>query len=365
MKTRVAIVTPEGLDGRGGIGRIMTYLTRQLASDAGDIEIRVQRTRYSERPVLKHLTVPFALAAFVYRCLDGSIDVAHINVAPRGSTWRKRLFLYAAKWCGKPVVLHLHGSGYDQFHAGLSPRRQQAVRAMFQEAAMVVALSDYWETFLRSTFALPSGRISKIPNGVPTVAPNVPSDAGRDPTILFLGLVGERKGVDVLLEALAQLAGEGLHPRLVIGGNGEVEAFAALAGRLGLAGQVEFLGWIGEDSVDACLRAADIFVLPSRAENQPVAILEAMARAVPVISSHVGAIPEQVMHGQTGLLVPPGDAAALAQAIRTLVSSPETRRAFGLAGRQRFLDNFSIASCSARFAALYRSLAGRAPDAHG
>ena len=101
-------------------------------------------------------------------------------------------------------------------------------------------------------------------------------------------------------------------------------------------------------------------MLASRAENQPLAILEAMARSLPVVATNVGAIPEQVIDGETGLLVEPGDAVALAAALATLLRSPELRARYGEAGLKRFAALYSISSCAERFAALYRSLRGRA-----
>jgi glycosyltransferase involved in cell wall biosynthesis len=98
-------------------------------------------------------------------------------------------------------------------------------------------------------------------------------------------------------------------------------------------------------------------VLPSRAENQPVAILEAMARGVPVIATAIGAIPEQVVDGETGLLVPPGDAGRLQAALERLLNAPDQRAAMGAAARWRYEEHFSIAQCANAFGRLYRSLA--------
>jgi glycosyltransferase involved in cell wall biosynthesis len=359
LAIKVAIVAPEGLTGRGGIGRILTYLVRQLAATR-DIQISVHRTRYSEQRELKHLSVPFALAVFAWQCFFGKIDVVHINVAPRGSTWRKRLYADVARWAGKPVILHLHGSGYDDFYVGLSPNAQRAVRFFFARANAVVALSDYWVLFLRETMEVPAGRIVRIPNGVPAARPRGEAVAAHlVPVILFLGVVGERKGVDVLLNAFAELQAQGHAARLVICGNGQVEAMTRRAYELGISDHTHFLGWVSEEEADRQLRAADIFVLPSRAENQPVSILEAMARALPVVASEVGAIPEQVVQEKTGLLVPAGNVPVLAAALTRLIASRDLRERLGEAGRERFENIFSVEACAERFTALYRTLAGR------
>jgi len=365
-QTRVALLASEGADGKGGIGRQLTYLTRYLRECVADVDPIVLRTRYSDRAVLKHATMPLALAAFVLACLVRRIDVVHINVAPRGSTWRKALFQRAALAMGRPVILHLHGSGYDDFYAGLDSRRQAAVRRMFRRASRVVSLSGYWTNFLQTTLQTPRDRIVEVPNGVPAApAPRRKPSSSAPPVLLFLGQVGHRKGVDVLLQALQGLRAEGLAWRAVIAGDGEVEQAAATAAAMGLGEQVEFAGWVNEAGANDLLAAADIFVLPSRAENQPVAILEAMAHGLPVVATAIGAIPEQVADGESGLLAPAGDAGALQRALSDLLRSPERRRQMGEAGRRRFQAQFSLASTGERIAAVYRALGGgnaRSPD---
>jgi glycosyltransferase involved in cell wall biosynthesis len=351
---RVAIVVSDGLASRGGIGRVMSYLVRALRREAPDIRVTAYRARLASKGPWRHPTAPLALARFAFGCWRGA-DVVHINVAPRGSTWRKALFERTAHLLGKPVILHLHGSGYDDFYASLDPTRQARVRALFGRVACVVALSGYWQRFVVETLGVPGDRVVAIANGVPAAAPAVVKVPADLPVIAFLGIVGERKGVDVLLDALSRL---GDRPwRAVIGGNGEVERALGQAAALGIGDRIEFLGWVDEAQVDTVLRAADLFVLPSRAENQPVSILEAMARATPVVASRIGAIPDQVIDGDTGLLVTPGDADDLAAAIGKLLDAPMQRRAMGQAGLARFEEHFSAAVSARRFADLYRSLA--------
>ncbi len=358
---RVAILVPEALPGEGGIARVIAYQTRYLAAHVPDVAFCVLRSRYLETALLRHLSTPFALLAFAWRLLRSRIDIVHVNVAPRGSTWRKMAFAATARRLGCKVILHLHGSGYDEFFAGLSPRRQAAVRSFFLRADRAVALSGFWRRFLTKDIGMPAHRVVEIPNGVPAAdAPRAARASGaRQPVILFLGVIGHRKGVDVLIEALSELRRRGIGFAAILGGNGEgAQAQAHVAGQ-GLADAVSFPGWVDEHGVARLLGEADIFVLPSRAENQPVSILEAMARAVPVVSTTVGAIPEQVVAGETGLLVPPGEAMPLADALQRLIEAPALRKDMGEAGLRRFEAEFSVATSAERFAALYRSLVGR------
>jgi glycosyltransferase involved in cell wall biosynthesis len=356
----VAVVLSDGLGSRGGIGRVITYLVAGLAEVAPDIAITAIRSRLTDRDVLKHLSVPISLARFAARNLGGRFDVVHINIAPRGSTWRKMLYAAAARAMGCKVLLHLHGSGYDEYIASLGTMRRDWARRFFQRADKVVALSDNWRRFVIDELGVPADRVVEIANGVPAADPPAgPPPGGAVPRIAFFGVVGERKGTDVLLAALGLLQARGIAFEAVIGGNGEVAAAQAQAQALGLAEGVRFLGWVDSARVDQELRQADLLVLPSRAENQPVSILEAMARGRAVVATRIGAIPTQVSDGETGTLVAPGDAAGLADALAPLLGDPALCRRYGEAGLRRFEAHFSVRAAAERFAALYRELAER------
>jgi glycosyltransferase involved in cell wall biosynthesis len=135
----------------------------------------------------------------------------------------------------------------------------------------------------------------------------------------------------------------------MFGASGE-ETRAECMRRIGLSGRekaFEFLGEVDRSSVARLLAEADMLVLPSRDEGLPLVLIEAMAAGIPTItSSGVGAIPEVVAHGETGLLVPPGDVAALGRAIETLASNGTLRRRMGDAARLRCERNYSLASWS-------------------
>jgi len=354
-KGQIAILVADGLEGKGGIERIMLYLTRELAVRHPELETFIQQTRFGPTQLIRHATTPLALAQFAARCAAGKVSLVHVNVAPRGSTWRKMLFAKVAKAAGVPAMLHLHGSGYDDYYAARSPSQQKKILDFFREADGVVVLGDHWERFMRDTLGVDEARITVVENGVPTPGGEASPDSDP-PTIVFMGAVGERKGVDVLIPALGQVAAAGIDFRARIGGNGDLDHYKGLAKTAGIAEKVEFLGWVGEEIVDREMRGADIFVLPSRAENQPVAIIEAMARGLPVISTAIGAIPETVQDGTCGLIVPPGEVDPLAGAIETLAKDAAMRQRMGKAGRARWKERYSIAAVADRMADRYREL---------
>lgn len=171
------------------------------------------------------------------------------------------------------------------------------------------------------------------------------------PHLVFVGRLAAAKGLLVLWEAYqeARQAYPGL--RLTIVGDGDERArLDDCAAQCG--GDLELVGYKSQDEVAEILASADIFVLPSFAEGVPVVLMEAMASRLPVIATRITGVPELVEHGKSGLLVPPGDASALADAIRDLAGDPEKRRAMGEAGRARILADFDVGREAAGMARL-------------
>jgi glycosyltransferase involved in cell wall biosynthesis len=158
------------------------------------------------------------------------------------------------------------------------------------------------------------------------------------------------KGVDVLLDACGRVDGT-VHVD-VYGVGSEREALERQADRLGV--DADFHGFV--DDLRSRLRAADVFVLPSRGDNFPVSVLEAMAEGVPVLATRVGGIPELVADGESGVLVEPDDAAGLAAALGRLAADDALRSRLGEAGRSRVREQFDPADAARRVVGVYEEL---------
>ncbi len=171
--------------------------------------------------------------------------------------------------------------------------------------------------------------------------------------LLFVGRLVLRKGVDVLLAALARATGRDRCRLLLVGDGDQRLALTAQAVALGLTDRVQFLGERRE--VDDCYAAADMFVFPSRLEGLPNALLEAMACGLPAIATTIGGCLDVVAKG-TGRLVPPDDIEALAVALDQLIQDPAAREALGAAGRRHIEQQFSFAVTTERLQAIYREL---------
>jgi glycosyltransferase involved in cell wall biosynthesis len=184
---------------------------------------------------------------------------------------------------------------------------------------------------------------------------------GARPTILTMGRLTPEKGHRVLLRAMAEVVRRVPESRLVICGEGEERAaLEAQCGMLGLAETVEFAGFVADPR--AALAQADVVAMPSLSEGLGVAVLEAMAMARPVVATDAGGLPESVVDGETGRVVPRGDVGALAEAILSMLDDPTEAQAMGAAGRERAQELFDRPRIVDRILHLYKDvLKGETP----
>jgi glycosyltransferase involved in cell wall biosynthesis len=207
-----------------------------------------------------------------------------------------------------------------------------------------------------------------IPNGIPTdeYAPDANRRRrwrqrhGLEPEAIVLTHVGRfapPKNHALLIEAFAQVRTHTPLYLLLVGGGELEDAVRQQVVELGLQQRVRFLGVRAD--VPAILNASDLFVLSSRWEGNPLSVMEAMAAGLPVVSTAVGGVPDLVREGETGLLVPSGDAAALARALQALVDDPARREAMGAAARQHAIAHFDIRHTVRGYEQLYESLLRR------
>ncbi|MHB1162292.1 MAG: glycosyltransferase family 4 protein [Chloroflexota bacterium] len=219
----------------------------------------------------------------------------------------------------------------------------------------VVVLSDYVGRYMATQGRVDPARITRIYYGLPAGSTAAPEEGLRvraelgirsdTPIVATVGRITEQKGLTYLLEAMAILRERLPQPRLLIVGDsqdGKDEYKRELLRQwqaLGLSDNVLFTGV--RDDVPSVMQAADLFVMASLWEGFGLVFLEAMAAASPVVATNVSAIPEVVQDGTTGLLVPPRDPRALAEAMLTLLTDPDRARQMGRAGLLRLKEQFT------------------------
>jgi len=265
----------------------------------------------------------------------------------------------AAERAGVPLVYHVHSPT-----ARDSTRRlQNFVNARLERwstrnAARLIAVSPSLVRGMREQ-GFAANQVTYVPNGVPSLdLPPRQKPAGT----LTLGMVAlfrPRKGVEILLEALAALRSRGVDVRLRAVGPFETLEYESevkgLVDRLGVGEAITWTGFV--EDIAAELKQMDLFVLPSLfGEGLPMVVLEAMAAGLPVVASHVEGVPEAICHREEGLLVEPGSVSQLAIAIEEIVDGPLDYLELSSNARQRHAECFSAQAMAADVANVYREV---------
>jgi glycosyltransferase involved in cell wall biosynthesis len=262
----------------------------------------------------------------------------------------------AGRLAGAGVLAHMHVE--NVFRGDFGRRVQIAVdNATARLCFAIVAVSDATRFSLLHQ-GYPESRLSTVWNGIEMHDPVQPVHLADGPTILEVARLAEVKGQRLLIRALPELEASAVLVGRDLEHDGSYEAeLRADADRLGVSGRVVFAGY--REDVPALLAGCDVFCLPSSAEGLPLVVLEAMAAGKPVVATAVGGVPELVIHGETGLLVAPGDVDALRRALADLLADPERARRLGDAGRERVRASFTAEAASDRILKIYE--AGRYP----
>ncbi|SIR47562.1 MAG: glycosyltransferase family 1 protein [Bosea sp. (in: a-proteobacteria)] len=333
-------------------GGILTVVENYAASGFTDADTRFIQTYRDAGFLRRQLIFLQALAACLRAFVSGRASLAHIHAAARGSFWRKAMIARLAAAFRVPVIFHLHGSEMKLFYSQQPSWRRRLIGRVLTRASHVVVLSDSWADFVADV--APGARVTVVPNYVEVGPEAKPAVAPVE--ILFLGLVGPRKGTFDLLRAFAKARQDFPAMHLTIGGNGDIEEASRLIDELGLGDSVRMAGWVGPQEKHALLSKAAIYVLPSHNEGLPMSVLEAMSYGIATVTTRVGGLPEAITDGVDGLLIEPGDIDALRASIVDLCRDEEARKAIGQAARQRIVTHYSAEAALPRLAQLYESV---------
>jgi glycosyltransferase involved in cell wall biosynthesis len=292
----------------------------------------------------------------------------------------------AARALGKAVVLQpeLNGEMSGEVYTWGTPLHVPAVRRvvgmgtaarnlLLRDADAFVAMSRAIAGELLAAGAAPE-RVRRLPHGVDTQRFSPASAEERralrarqglpqsDIVVTYTGRLLRGKGLETLIEAFAPVAVEEPRARLLIVGSGEGQtlsvepALREAVRQRGLEHRVSFTGRV--DDVAERLRASDLFAFPSEFEALGISLIEAAACGLPTIGTRTGGIVDVIEDGASGLLIPPGDAAALSAAMRALIADPDRRAPMGRRARQIARDRFDLDDSVCRYAALFRELRG-------
>ena len=293
---------------------------------------------------------------FVARHTARPYDVVHGFYLVRSGF----LAAYVGAYLGIPSVVSARGNDLDR--SALDPARQAPILFALQQATVVTAVSV--ELGRKAQALAPSASVEVVANGVDAtrfvplprdpLLPRVFALEGRE-VVGFTGELRHKKGLMPLLDALALLATNRPVTLLAIGGvRPDCEGALGLFRRLHPEVSMMVVPYRAASELPALYALMDVFVHPSLRDGMPNAVLEGMACARAVVGTTAGGIPDLVRHGVEGLLVPPGDAAALASALGLLLQDRARSSRMGEAGRARVLREFTPEAETLRYAAVYR-----------
>jgi glycosyltransferase involved in cell wall biosynthesis len=404
---RICIVTVAG-HGIGGMQDHTRSLARGLVAGGHDVEVITARhpdgllrevkdganwhyldvsSRHSHLPRRGRPWLVGSYEAFASLHARSPFDVIHSESTSAIGLVRKGVHRQV------PLVARFHGNAIDLARASLGRARSGGANAKLREAkALIWLFGDWlqyghWYRFRPCVWSVPSqqefeGTLREsflqrslgymIPNGIDaSVFCPYPRDEVRreldlagGPLFACVGRLNREKGVENAIKALAVLQHETDPPaRLVVVGEGEERAaLEQLVRSLSLEERVQFVGSQPHERVARYIAAADAFLFPTlRAEAAPLVLPQAMATTTPVIASDIGGIPEVVLNtGENGLLVPPGDVPALADAMGQILRDPDLAGRIGEAARRRILAEYTVERMVERTLELYRVAIARA-----
>lgn len=344
-----------GTSAPGGISQVIKGYARDGVFEKWDV--RWIKTHVAGGILRRVCAALHGLLSVIFWMSCGRVQLVHTHAAMRGSFWRKSILVFSARCLCVPIVVHLHGSEMKDFYFSSSRFGRWCIRSTLEHADRVVVLSAGWAAYARHI--APAVKVSVIANyspAIPLSASPYWMDKKKNKFIfLFLGALIDRKGIYELLPAFAKLSREFPDTELWLGGSGEIEKVQAVIEQSPLA-TVRLLGWVDEATKNQLLMAVDAFVLPSKNENLPLSIIEAMSAELPIVTTHIGGIPEMLTDGEDAILIAPGTVDLLYEALKKIRTDKAFADRVSRNARKRYGDEFSPEIGLPKINALYAQI---------
>jgi len=277
-------------------------------------------------------------------------DIVHIHLSSTTSAIRKTFFFLLSWMLGKKIILHFHAFSLESS----IQRMPKLYRFLFLHSDIVLVLSAYWKEVIKENIGRKCN-VDILFNSCPTVNRNISRNASVK-YILYAGAICARKGYLDLINAFAQIAHRYPDWKLYFAGNGTIDEGIEQVRNQGIESQVIFLGWINGETKETIFRNASIFCLPSYAEGFPMAILDAWAYGLPVITTPVGGIPDIADDGKNMLLFNPGDIDKLVEQLERMIIDKVLRDQISDASNILAKTIFNIDVVNSQLASIYSSL---------
>jgi len=287
---------------------------------------------------------------------NGRYDIVHVLSTAGFGFFRNSCCIWMAKKRKVKTIFHLLGQ-IDDLHRDGNPMIKRMVSLCLDFADVHLVQSPMLAEYVRNITAKP---VYFIFNGVKTEELNPPNgyahSNGMEIKIVTLGYLGYQKGTFDIIEAAVKIKEILPSIQFVFVGGGEVEKFKAIAAQKQLSDNTHFLGRVDDRERIVQLHSSDIFLLPSYAEGQPIALLEAMAAGLPVISSKVGSIPEVVKEGINGFLIQPGNTDSIVEYLKVLIFDKELRERMGRTNAKEAGEKYELQRVMSEIQSVYNQL---------
>ena len=295
------------------------------------------------------IKVLYYCIAFVRYCLSlPFFQIVHLHFSMPTDAKRAYYFFKIAKLLGKKTIVHLHCG--DQLPEIWSPRYEELFTRCDLALVHSPSIKRKVEEYIGS-----GHRIEVLYNPCPTINKITPYPK-REKEILYAGTLNFNKGYADLIKAFSIVAKKHPEWKVVFAGHGEIQEARELAKDLGVDSQCNFLGWISGEQKDAAFRRASILCLASYQEGFPMAVLDAWAYGVPVVSTTAGGLIDIIIEGQNGLLFEAGNVEQLSKKLEIILSDSELRTRIASESRVLAYTTFNIVNLNHQLGELYESL---------
>lgn len=294
--------------------------------------------------LVKIVYLMYALVDYIFRL--PYYDIVHIHFSHPVSAKRKVIFAKLAKLFHKKLILHLHcGNIHEIWNSDYDFLFSSADKAIFLSKKLQCMVEEH----IGKSY---THQVIYNPCPIVNVAPihNLKNE------IVYFGILNDKKGYQDLLKAFAKIALKYPQWNIIFAGNGDIEKGKMLAQSLNVTQQVKFLGWVTGDEKQQIFCEASIFCLPSYTEGFPMAVLDAWAYGLPVITTPVGGIPDVARDGENMLLFNPGDIDMLSKQLERMMEDGNLRAKIAKASNDFAITTFSIDAINRQIGDLYEKL---------
>lgn len=290
---------------------------------------------------------------FIWQILKDRPDLVHIHTSFGASFYRKAVFFLLCRLFRIRFINHIHGAEFDIFYTHAGRLKKRLIRRIYSMASHTIVLSRSW---LLSIKEIIGEKPVSILGNFSVLEPEPKAYQSRSNTVLYMGEIGKRKGAYDLPGIMERVIGECPDVHFNICGNGEIEALKSILEAKRLSAYATLPGWTVGEVKKQYLNDARVFLLPSYNEGQPMAILEAMAYRIPVVSTTAGGIPELVTNGENGFISEPGDIEKMAADIILLLKNRELAASIASNNRRCIEEVHSLDVYLERLNSIYQAL---------